>query len=139
MSAFANKARRFLIRFGKVAPFIICFIVLLSDLENIYAIIAHNTIVCGGIEIYNTPISFAIGNNVEYDAFLLFVIALISFSIEACVYNIAVTFYLFLLLYRRHYLFQHETFDDSVYLAIMSICVIISSYFIYKGIKILLH
>lgn len=134
----ANKARRTLIRFGKSCPFVLCFIILISDLENLYAIITNNIVCYEGVAIYNTPISFAIGSVMEYDIFIVCVIALISISIEACAYNIMAIAYILLLLIRKHYLFYSEPLSDMTYIGILTLCAIISSWFIYRGIKFLL-
>lgn len=138
MSRFANKSRITLIRFGKVCPFVLCFVVLVSDVENIIAILTDNIIEYDGVAIYNTPLSFSIGEIVEYDIFVVFTTTVISFAIEACIYNVAANFYLFIVLLRKYYLFTHEPFDDSVYLIIMFLCSIISICFVLKGIKILI-
>lgn len=67
MKSIVTNARITLIRFGKSCPFVLCFIVLISDIENIYAILTHDVVYCNNTLIYNTPISFAIGANFEYD------------------------------------------------------------------------
>lgn len=135
MKSIVTNARITLIRFGKSCPFLLCFIVLISDIENIYAILTHNVVYCNDTLIYDTPISFAIGANFEYDILFIAVIAIISISIEACIYNICSVLYLFLLLLRNHYLFNSEPLSDIAYLAIMILCSVISILFIYKGIQ----
>lgn len=135
MKSIVTNARITLIRFGKSCPFVLCFIVLISDIENIYAILTHDVVYCNNTLIYNTPISFAIGEKFEYDLLFIAVIAIISISIEACIYNICSVLYLFLLLLRKNYLFNSEPLSDIAYLAIMILCSVISIWFICKGIQ----
>ena len=133
----ANGARRTLIRFGKVCPFVLCFIVLISDVENIFAIATNNTIWYGNTLVYNTPISFKIGSVSEYDIFAVGIIGLISISIEACVYNITAVIFLAFLLYRNYHFAISEPYENSIYLTTMTICSIIEIFYIYKGLRIL--
>lgn len=133
----ANGARRTLIRFGKVCPFVLCFIVLISDVENIFAITTNNTIWYGSTLVYNTPISFKIGSVSEYDILVIGIIGLISISIEACVYNITAVIFLVFLLYRNYHFAISEPYENSIYLTTMTICSTIEIFYIYKGLKIL--
>ena len=134
MSAFVNNARRKLILFGKSCPFVLCFFVLLSDLENINAILSCDIIDCGGVLIYNTPISFAIGRLFEFDFLFLFLVLLVSVSIEACVFNKTSILYLLLILFRKEYFETHDAMTQEVYLTVLFVCSAISSFYIAKGI-----
>lgn len=132
----ANNARRTLIRFGKVCPFVICFIVLISDVENIIAITTQDIVVYADNPIYNTPISFAIARYAEYDILVVFIVGLISISIEACVYNTSAVLYIGLLLYRNHWFAVNEPCEDVTYMIVMCLSSAVLLYFIYKGLKI---
>ena len=119
--------------FGKSCPFLLCFIVLFSDIENIIAITTCNVVLCDGVLIYNTPISFMIGNCFEFDIVFLLLILLVSFSIETCIYNKTAIFYLILILYRKSYFETHDAFSDNEYICILVICALISMFYILKG------
>lgn len=84
----ANSARRTLIQLGKVLPFAICIIVILSYIETLYALVQDDYIHYHDCDVLNTPISFYFAKNIfEYDFFIIIVLFVTSIAIEACVYN----------------------------------------------------
>lgn len=129
----ANKARRLLIRFGKVLPFILCAIVCLQYLESIYALWQNNYKYFIDYTILNTPISFYIANVFEYDILVVIVTFIISAATETCIYNKISVLYLALQLWLKSYL-DFELEPTTIY--IISITnVAISGYLTFKGIQ----
>ena len=131
-----NAFRRALIRLGKVIPFILCFIVFVSYLEDVYALYTNSYMeFADGVYLYK-PISWAIGNLFEYNVSHLSVLCVLSIAISTCLYNKLACLYLGINLLEKSY------FDfvlDVWQIYIISILnLIISAYFTYKGIKILL-
>lgn len=132
----ANTARKTLIRFGKIFPFVLCSVIALSYIENLYAVLAFDIIVVDGIAIYNTPLSFAIGMKFEYDILFSFVASIISVSVEVCKYNLMAIAYIWLNLIERHILFNSDPYDNEIYYVICISNIIASGYLTLKGIKI---
>lgn len=77
----ANKARRTLITIGKMIPFVLCFIVSIAYLETIYALFFEQYLYFWDCTILNTPISFYIGNIMEYDLLVCIVTLIIDIAI----------------------------------------------------------
>lgn len=130
-----TSARRMLVRTAKLSPFILCFLVLISYVENLYAIFTENYIVYDDYLIYNTPISFAIAMRMEYDVLLMILATIASMAIEACIYNLLATTYLWLNLYQRYALWEYGAFDDATYLVVIFINIIFLTWITYKGIN----
>lgn len=132
----ANKARRALITIGKMIPFVLCFIVSIAYLETIYALFFEQYLYFWDCTILNTPISFYIGNIMEYDLLVCIVTLIISIAIEACKWNLWATFYLFVHLAEKSF-FDFELDVWQIYtIAIANL--IVSGYFTYKGTTIFL-
>lgn len=135
-NVFANNARRVLIRVGKSLPFILCFIVLIAYTESAFALATSDFLTYNGYTIPNTPISFFIGRYFEYDILVCVISLITSIAIEACKWNLWTTFYLFVHLAEKSY-FDFELDIWQIYIIAIA-NLIISGYFTYKGIKILL-
>lgn len=131
----ANKARRLLIRFGKVQPFIICAIVCMAYIEVVYALTCNNYLYFYDCTIINTPINFYIANIFEYDWLYIAISLIISLAIEVCKWNLYVTAFLFIHLIEKSY-FNFEI--EPTYIYIICIAnIIIAGYLTLKGINIL--
>ena len=134
---FANKARRVLIRVGKLLPFVLCFIVLIAYTESAFALATSDFLTYNGYTIPNTPISFYIANNFEeYDFVMCLVVLVISFAIEACKWNIRTTYFLFANQFEKSY-FDFELEPTTIYLICLA-NIIFAGYLTLRGIKILL-
>lgn len=133
----ANKARRTLITIGKMIPFVLCFIVSIAYLETIYALFFEQYLYFWDCTILNTPISFYIGNIMEYDLLVCIVTLIISIAIEACKWNLWATFYLFVHLAEKSY-FDFELKPTSIYIICIA-NIIVAGYLTWKGISIYLH
>lgn len=130
------KARLLLIRFGKVLPFVLCFIVLISYAENLYALASDDVLYYNGYYVLNKPISWFVGQYFEYNISHLVVITIISVAIQTCVYNKMACLYLALNLYQKHFFATHE-YENYVYYIIPILNILICTYLCYKGTKTL--
>lgn len=131
-----NKFRRLLIQIGKILPFVICLIVFLAYLETFIALISEKFVIYDNSVLLNTKISFAINRFIEYDWQTLFVIIVISFSVETCRWNKLACAYLGINLLEKSY-FTFELEPTWIYI-ICTVNIIIASYLVFKGVKILL-
>ena len=131
------KSRIGLIRFAKVFPFLLCFIVLISLSETLFALLLSDFLVYDDIVIPNTPISFFIGRYFEYNLQMFVVLCIISIAIETCLANKACCVYLGVNLYEKSYFANVELYTEYIY-AICAANIIVSAYFTYKGISIFL-
>ena len=130
-----NKARAYLIRVGKVLPFVICFLVCFNYLENIISITFNDYINYGDYIIPNTPLSFFIGSYFEYNVQMLVVLTILSIAIQTCRWNKLACLYLGINLIEKSY-FDFELDIETKY-CICIINIIASTYLTYKGIKII--
>lgn len=136
MIGIIRKARVFLIRTGKILPFVICWFVFISYAESILATITQDYILYDDYAILRKPISFFIGQYFEYNLQMLFVLVVLSIAIETCVYNKLACAYLGFNLLEKSYL-DFELEPTTIYI-ICTINIAISGYLTWKGIKILL-
>lgn len=131
---FAIKARFLLIRLGKVAPFVVCVIVALSYIEDICMLSSNNFIQFYDGVYVEKPISWFIGNYFKYDIGTIFVLVVLSFAIETCVYNKMACGYLGVNLVEKSY-FDFEM-DEWVIYTICLANIVIASYLTFKGLVI---
>lgn len=132
-----HKARIWLIRLGKVLPFVVCFIVMLSYSETIFNLATNDLNDWGGIIIPNKPISWLIGQYFEYNLQTLAVLVIISIAIETCIYNKLACSYLGVNLAEKSY-FDFELELTTIYIICLA-NIIIAGYLTVKGIKILIR
>ena len=83
----ATSARRGIIWIGKYAPFFIVSIVVLSNTETLYSILAERYATFGGMVVYYKPISWWIGERFELSIAWVAALAVLSVGVEACVWN----------------------------------------------------
>ena len=132
-----HKARIWLIRFGKVLPFVVCFIVMLSYSETIFNLATNDLNDWCGTIIPNKPISWLIGQYFEYNLQTLAVLVIISIAIETCIYNKLACGYLGANLAEKSY-FDFELEPTTIYIICLA-NIIVAGYLSFKGIKILLR
>lgn len=130
-----HRSRVVLIQIGKALPFFISLLVMVSYVENTYAMVTNDIVVYGGCYVLNKPVSHFIGNIFEYDVLIVIVTLIISFAVETCVWNKLCILYLALHLVFKHYIQEIELDDCQVYV-ISTVNIVISGFFCYKGIKI---
>lgn len=135
-NAFIRQTRVILIRLGKVIPFVICAIILVSYCESVYALTINDYIEFNDGIYLNKPISWFIGEYFKYDIASLFIIVVLSFAIETCFWNKLACLYLGINLYEKYYFPTIELYEEYIYaICLVNIC--ICGLLVYKGIKIL--
>ena len=135
-NAFITKTRVLLINIGKIAPFVVCGIVLCSYVEDIYALSTFDYIMFDNDVYLNKPVSWFLGSYFTYDSATLAVLVIISFAVETCVYNKLACLYIGINLIEKSY-FDFELEPMAIYIICMA-NILVSGYLTYKGIKILL-
>ena len=130
-----HKARVWLIRLGKVLPFVICFIVMLSYSETAFNLATNDLFSWCDIVIPSKPISWFIGGYFEYNLQMLVVLVILSIAIETCIYNKLACGYLGINLAEKSY-FDFELEPTYIYIICLA-NIIVAGHLTYKGIKIL--
>lgn len=130
-------ARIYLIRIGKVLPFIVCLVASISYLESCLALCTENYILYDSYVILNKPISFYIGQYFEYNLQMLVVLCVISVAIETCIYNKLACAYLGINLLEKSY-FDFDFEPTTIYIICLA-NIIVAGYLTWKGISIYLH
>ena len=138
MESIAIKSRRLLIRIGKFLPFSLCLIVFMGYTESMVALVAHDFLLFDNYVTLNTPFSFWIAKRFTYDWLTIFIVFVIGFAIEACKWNRLATLYLAGQLYEKD-LVNDAELDEETILAIILANMIISAFFVYKGVIILIN
>jgi hypothetical protein len=128
--------RVLLIRIAKILPFIICGIVAISYIESIMSLCFNLYAYFGECYVPYKPISWAISNVFEYEWTTIIVLSVLSIAVETCIWNKLSIVYLGANLCEKSY-FNFELDIWQIYV-ISILNLIISAYFTYKGIKILL-
>lgn len=129
-----HKARILLIELGKVSPFIVCFIVLISYIESIYAILFDKFVLYDDYYVLNKPISWFLGTYFEYNLTTIVILLVISISTETCKWNKISIFYLLSQLMIKNYIQDFELDIAFVY-TIIVVNIIICCFLCYKGFK----
>lgn len=132
-----HKARIWLIRLGKVLPFVICFIVMLSYSETAFNLATNDLFSWRGIVIPSKPISWFISGYFEYNLQMLVVLVILSTAIQTCVYNKLACAYLGINLAEKSY-FDFELEPTTIYIVCIA-NIIVAVYLTIKGIKILIQ
>lgn len=129
-----TSARRCVIRIGKYAPFFIVAIVTLSNMETLYSVIAERYCTFDGMTIYFKPISWWIGEIFELSIAWIFALFVLSFGVEACVWNrICIVFLSFMLLQKDFFL--EHTIDETYFAVVLIANSTIGTLLVIKGIK----
>lgn len=81
------KSRIGLIRFAKVFPFILCFIVLVSLSETLFALVLSDFVVFDGGITPNTPLAWFIGEKYEMCIYSVLLAIFLSIAFETCIWN----------------------------------------------------
>ena len=130
-----HRARIWLIRLGKVLPFVVCFIVMLSYSETIFNLATNDLNNWCGIVIPSKPISWFISGYFEYNLQMLVVLVILSIAIQTCVYNKLACGYLGVNLAEKSY-FDFELEPTTIYIICLA-NIIVAGYLTYMGISIL--
>lgn len=138
MNSIANKARRLLINIGKILPFCFCFVLFVAYSECMIAIATENYLDFNGYIILNTPMSFYIAQYfMEYDIAAVAVIYVLSVAVETCYWNKLAILYIALHLAFKH-IVQDLVLNQTDVILLSTVNIIISAFFCYKGMKILI-
>ena len=130
--------RKLLIRVGKVIPFVFAFIVVISHIESIFAILNDDIVLdFEGYYTYNVPISNYIGNIVYIDWFDVLLLYVLAVALEFCWRNMLAVHYLLLNLAVRT-LVEHSYIESGIVVGIASFMALCGLYCVHGGIKILL-
>lgn len=136
MKSLIHKTRVFLIRFGKLIPFVLSFIVLISYFENLIALSTEDYLMYNGFYVLNKPISYFIGSYFEYNALFLSFLIVVSFAISTCLHNKLANLYLAINLYEKSYFASHA-YENEIYYVVCIVNMIVAAYLTYKGLKII--
>lgn len=129
-----TKARILLIRLGKLSPFLVCFLVLISYVENLYALIFDEYILFDNALVLYKPISNFIGDYFEYNLITVILLIVISIAVETCIWNKLCIAYLTIQLYEKHYFVSVELYKETViFIVCANIAVMVV--LLYNGIK----
>lgn len=132
-----TSARRGIIRIGKYAPFFIVAIVTLSNIETLYSVIAERYCTFDGMVVYYKPISWWIGEMFELSIAWIVALFILSFGVEACVWNRACIVFLSLVLLQKDFFLEH-TINETYFAFVLIANSTIGTLLVIKGIKILL-
>jgi hypothetical protein len=130
------KSRIALIRFAKVFPFLLCFIVFISLSETLFALVLKDFVSFDGGIIPNTPIAWFIASKCEFGLYSVIIAIFLSIAFETCVWNKASEIYLLALLKQQTYFPTIELYPEYIYvicIANIALC----CFFCYKGIIII--
>ena len=130
-----HKARIWLIRLGKVLPFVVCFIVMLSYSESLFNLATNNLSNWNGVVIHNKSISWLISQYFEYNIQMLLLLVVLSIAIETCIYNKLACTYLGINLLEKSY-FDFELEPTTIYIICIA-NILVAGYLTLKGIFIL--
>ena len=131
------KSRIGLIRFAKVFPFLLCFIVLISLSETLFALLISDFVILDGSLTPNTPLAWCIADKYEFEIYSVLAAIFLSIAFETCVWNKASEIYLLVLLKQQTYFPTIELYIEYIY-AICIANILICAFFCYKGITIFL-
>lgn len=129
------RTRVLLINIGKVLPFIVCGIVIVSYFESALALYSQDYLLYDDYVILRKPLSYFIGSYFEYNLQMLVVLCIISVAIETCIYNKLACGYLGINLAEKSY-FDFELEPTTIYIICLA-NIIVAGYLTIKGIKIL--
>lgn len=128
-------ARLTLIRGGKIFPFVLCFMIMLTYAETAFACALSDFAGYGGYVVPCKPLAWLIGRYFEYNAQMLMAIMVVSVSVETCIYNKMACAYLAINLFEKS-IFTFEMELSTIYL-ICFVNMAAAGYLTFKGINII--
>lgn len=130
---FITKTRVTLIRIGKIAPFVVCFVVFISYIEDVCSLMFDRYVEFSDGVYLRKDLSWFIGNYFKYDLATLSFLIVLSYAIETCMYNKLACLYLGINLLEKSY-FDFELEPMAIHI----ICVaniLVSVFLTYKGLR----
>lgn len=131
-----NWFRRLLINFGKVLPFILCFVLLVSYIECCVSLYIEDFMIYKDSITLNTPISFWLADKFEYDYLTLFAMTILSYAVETCLWNKIGILYLAFQLAFKNYIANFELEPTTIYIICLA-NILVAGYLTFKGLRIL--
>lgn len=131
------KSRVGLIRFAKVFPFLLCFIVLISLSETLFALALSDFVGFDGGIIPNTPFAWFVGEKYEIGIYSVSLAIFLSVAFETCIWNKASEVYLLIYLKQQVYFPTIELYPEYIY-AICIVNIIVAVYLTLRGINIIM-
>lgn len=132
---FITKTRVTLIQIGKIAPFVVCFVVFISYTEDVYSLMFDRYVEFSDGVYLQKDLSWFIGNYFKYDLATLSFLVVLSCAIQTCVYNKLACAYLGINLAEKSY-FDFELEPTTIYIICIA-NILICCFFCHKGIRIL--
>jgi hypothetical protein len=130
------KSRVGLIRFAKVFPFLLCFIVIVSLSETLFALVLNDFVVFDGSVTPNTPFAWFIGEKFEIGIYSVLLAIFLSIVFETCVWNKLSDIYLLTYIKQQTYFPTIEIEPMVIYIICLA-NIIVAGYLTWKGISIL--
>lgn len=134
---FITKTRVTLIQIGKIAPFVVCFVVFISYTEDVYSLMFDRYVEFSDGVYLRKDLSWFIGNYFKYDLATLSFLVVLSCAIETCIYNKLACVYLGINLAEKSY-FDFELEITTIYIICLA-NIIASAYLTYKGLNIIIN
>ena len=131
---FITKTRVVLIQIGKIAPFVVCFVVFISYAEDVYSLMFDRYVEFSDGVYLRKDLSWFIGDYFKYDLATLSFLVVLSCAIETCLYNKLTCLYLGINLLEKSY-FDFELEPTTIYIICLA-NIIVAGYLTYKGIRI---
>ena len=126
--------RVLLIRLGKISPFLITFIVFISYVESLLALMTNSLAEYNGEDVLYKPLSWGIASYFEYDMYVVGFLTILAIAIETCIWNKLALLYLFIQLIEKG-LLAHVMLDLWAYYIIVITNALISLVLTLKGIR----
>ena len=126
--------RVLLIRLGKISPFLITFLVFISYVESLLALMTNSLAEYNGEVVLYKPLSWAIASYLEYDMYVVAFLTILAIAIETCIWNKLALLYLFVQLIEKG-LLAHVMLDLWAYYIIVITNALISLVLTLKGIR----
>ena len=126
--------RVLLIRLGKKRTFLITFLVFISYVESLLALMTNSLAEYNGEVVLYKPLSWAIASYFEYDMYVVAFLTILAIAIETCIWNKLALLYLFIQLIEKG-LLAHVMLDLWAYYIIVITNALISLVLTLKGIR----
>lgn len=133
---FITKTRVALIQIGKIAPFVVCFVVFISYAEDVYSLMFDRYVEFSDGVYLRKDLSWFIGNYFKYDLATLSFLVVLSYAIETCYWNKLVCLYLGINLLEKSYL-DFELEPTTIYIICIA-NIVVCTYLCYKGLRLLI-
>ena len=137
MTDFITSIRKLLIKFGKVLPFILCFVVCVSYSETLFAMITDRLVFYADFAIPYTPLSYYLASIFEYDWLTIVAITILSYAINTCLWNKLSIFYIAFQLVFKNFIADFEIEPTYIYLICLA-NILVASFLTYHGLNIFL-